>query len=227
MSAPRRLAACGLLVTSLALTACGGSQEPAAAPASPSAQAPSPSPSVSAAASASAAPVGEVDLGAVTPAGAQLKIGEKAVFAITGAIENGQRVKGTVGVTVTAITAGKQADLAPLKLGDQAKGLVPHYTRITITNESGSSFARLDVPGPRGLLADGSRAQTVSIIGDFAPCDGMAAPKDFTTKGASYEICEVSLAPAAAKVTGAQSIGPTVDVEGAPDYGRDPVVWGP
>ena len=141
-----------------------------------------------------------MDLGAVTPAGAQLKIGEKAVFAITGAIENGQRVKGTVGVTVTAITAGKQADLAPLKLGDQAKGLVPHYTRITITNESGSSFA---------------------------PCDGMAAPQDFTTKGASYEICEVSLAPAAAKVTGAQSIGPTVDVEGAPDYGRDPVVWGP
>lgn len=126
---------------------------------------------------------------------------------------------------MTAIDVGTEAELAPLELGDQVAGLTPYYVRATVTNESGLRFPFASFPAPRGLLGDGGLAQSVSVNGDFAPCDSGSAPQDFIAAGDSFEICGLSLAGPGSMVTGAQSIGPNVDVEGAPDYGRDPVIW--
>lgn len=48
----------------------------------------------------------------------------------------------------------------------------------------GFSFTSLGLVS--GLLADGTSAQRVSIIGDFAPCPDASAPDSLNTKSASY-----------------------------------------
>lgn len=99
------------------------------------------------------------------------------------------RNTGAIGVTVVdieaGIEAGIEADLAPLDLGDQVKGFTPYYVTFEVTNESGSDFAFTSLGNTHGLLEDGTRAQSVSVIGEFAPCDNGDGGSDFTTEGSS------------------------------------------
>lgn len=95
------------------------------------------------------------------------------------------RNTGAIGVTVVDIEAGIEADLAPLDLGDRVKGFTPYYVTFEVTNESGSDFAFTSLGNTHGLLEDGTRAQSVSVIGEFAPCDNGDGGSDFTTEGSS------------------------------------------
>ncbi len=167
--------------------------------------------------------IGRVDLdirgwptGEFTKQGTELKFGEKALVPV--------KTGGTLGVTATSIMKGDPADLAPLQLGDKAAGQTPWYINFTITNESGDDLSAVSVGLTGGLLGDGSRAASVSIIGRFRPCENATSPRTFTTKGASFTTCRLALAGGTAMVTAATYTGSSNDIPDA-DYIRDPIVW--
>jgi len=128
-------------------------------------------------------------VGDFTKPGTELKFGEKALVPA-----KSKGVEGTWGVTATGIKKGDPAELTPLNLGDKAAGLTPYYVTFVITNESGTDFAFTSAGQVGGQLGDGSRAQGVSVIGKFAPCERGSATKDFTTKSATFTTCTVTLA---------------------------------
>ena len=204
----------------LALAGCSGSDDKAApAPASSSA---APASASSAPASSSAPGDGGSTAGVeFTKQGTKLKIGEKAVVPFSASKKNG-----AIGVTVTGIDKGVEADLAPLKLGDRAKGMTPYYVRVKVTNESGTDFSYSSLGLMNGQLADGSDGPHVTVIGKFEKCDSGNAGRDFKTKGASYESCVLALAPAGAEVKGA-SYNDSSRRDQAPntDYGKESISW--
>jgi len=99
-----------------------------------------------------------------------------------------------------------------------------YYVTFVVTNESGTDFAFTSLGLAGGQLADGSTAQGVSVIGTFAPCPNTGAPKDFTTKGATYTTCDLALAGGSSTVTAARYVGSSTGIAGA-DYSRDPITW--
>lgn len=159
--------------------------------------------------------------GDFTAPGTELGFGESATVPFVS-----DDVQGALEVTVTDVTKGKAADLAPLDLGDRVSGQTPYYVRISVKNASGSPFAFTSLGLANPILDDGEQAQKVSVIGDFAPCDSSDAGEDFTTAGASYETCELGLAGSGSEVVGLEYVGsPYEGYEGAPDYSDDPIVW--
>lgn len=160
---------------------------------------------------------------AYTQQGTKLHLGQKADVPF-----KSENISGTIGVTVTGIDKGDPADLAPLKLGDQANGLTPYYVRITVTDDSGSNFADTMVTSVHGVLPDGSDAQDVALFTSFDKCDNANAGEQFTTVGASYQTCELVLAPSATPVTSA-SYDESQYTALAPntDYGTAPITWQP
>lgn len=203
----------------LMLAGCGGDSTPSAAPTSETASAsPSASPSPSPSASPSAAPA--VAVGDFTEQGTELKFGEKALVPA-----KSEGVSGAIGVAVQGIKKGAPTDLEPLKLGDRAAGLTPYYITVVVTNESGTNLAFTSLGLTSGLLADGTSAQSVSVTGDFPPCDNESAAKDFTTKGASYTTCRVALAAGSSMVTAAKYSAGNDEKFPGTEYGRDPIVW--
>lgn len=187
----RIVSAVALTALALGLTACNDGEDSSSAQESPSASAPassdpassdpsSESPSADAGDDA-AAPAG----GDVAAPGTKFKIGDRAVLPFT----YGTDKKGTVAVTVTAIEKGAEADMAAF--GDKAKGMTPYYIRMKVENVSGTdlSYASLRL---RGQLESGAPTGVI-LIGDLpGKCDSETAPRDFTTKGASYETCSLS-----------------------------------
>jgi hypothetical protein len=218
-------------LAALLLVGCGSDDKPAATPAtttapggaateaSPTSTTSEPTASATeATTSAPAAAAGEF-----TAPDTKLKLGEKALVPFVS-----QKKGGTLGLVATGIKKGAAADLAPLKLGDRAKGLTPFYITFKVTNESGTDFSYASMWLTNGVLADGSTAQKLSVIGDFAPCENNSADKAFTTKGASYETCIVALASGDAEVTGVEYHGSKIDeavMAGTPSYTLNPVVW--
>ncbi|MFF5703854.1 hypothetical protein ACFY7H_15310 [Streptomyces sp. NPDC012794] len=211
------LAAAGLAVAgALVLTGCqDGDEEIPAAPAAPSAAASagssaqpsapaapsSPAAGYDGSASASPAPGGSGG-GAVAKSGQAFKIGETATVPFS----YGSNKGGQLALTVASIEQGDPADLEPLKLGDKAKGLVPYYIRYTVKNTGTTDLSYSSVGHIKGLLGDGSEAQGVSVIGKFDKCKDNSLPKGFTN-GQSQTNCVIALAPAAAKVSGAEYWG--------------------
>ncbi|MGN5637217.1 hypothetical protein [Streptomyces sp. AC154] len=182
-----------LATMGLGLTACSDGDDSASAQDSPSASAPAsadPAASDSAAAdpsspSADPGDDGAAPAGDVTAPGTKLKVGAKAVLPF----KYGTDKKGTIAVTVTAIEKGAEADMAGF--GAKAKGMTPYYIRMKVENVGGTdlSYASLKL---RGELADGGPTGIV-LIGDLpGKCDNDTAPRDFKTKGASYETCSLS-----------------------------------
>jgi hypothetical protein len=178
--------AVALTTLGLGLTACSDGEDSASAQDSPSASAPassapsSKSPSADPSDDAAAAPSGDV-----AAPGTKLKIGDRAVLPF----KYGTNKEGTVAVTVTAIEKGAEADMAPF--GDKAKGMTPYYIRMKVENVGGTdlSYASLRL---RGKL-EGGGPTGVILMGDLpGKCDNETAPRDFTTKGASYETCSLS-----------------------------------
>ncbi|MFI8084162.1 hypothetical protein ACIF6L_25590 [Kitasatospora sp. NPDC086009] len=206
-------------VGALTLTACNddpaadtasSTPPPAAAPTTPAASASTPaaaSPSGAATGTpttaATSAPAAAPAAGGGTDAtpGQTFKIGQPAQVQFSSG-----STKGVIALSVTAIETGDPADLAALKLGDKAKGLVPYYVRYSITNTGTTDLAFTSVDHVKGLLPDGSEAQELMIIGGFAKCANPSLPKGFTN-GQTAQGCAVALAPAATKVSGAEYWG--------------------
>ncbi|WUW22417.1 hypothetical protein OG521_17090 [Streptomyces sp. NBC_01463] len=187
----RIVTAVALTTLTLGLTACNDGEDSSSAQESPSASAPaSPDPASSDPGSESPSADPGDDAGApaggdVAAPGTKLKIGDRAILPFT----YGTEKKGTVAVTVTAIEKGAEADMAPF--GAKAKGMTPYYIRMKVENVSGTdlSYASLRL---RGRL-EGGGPTGVILIGDLpGKCDNETAPRDFTTKGASYETCSLS-----------------------------------
>lgn len=157
------------------------------------------------------------EAGDVTAPGTELAIGDPAVVPFSSGDGSG-----VLEVKVTAIEKGSVADLKPLKLGDRAKGYVPYYIQVSVTGVSGSdSLSNYSVnESIDGLLPDGSKAQSISIIGDFAPCDGETIPGDFAD-GQTFTTCVPWLAQESSEVNAAQYAQ-----DGDYDsYDGKPVVW--
>ncbi|MFD7530282.1 MULTISPECIES: hypothetical protein [unclassified Streptomyces] len=207
----RIVSAVALTTLTLGLTACNDSEDPASAQESPSASAPASSDPGSK--SPSADPSDDADApagGDVAAPGTKLKIGDRAVLPF----KYGTEKKGTVAVTVTAIEKGAEADMAAF--GDKAKGMTPYYIRMKVENVGGTdlSYASLRL---RGKL-DGGGPTGVILVGDLpGKCDSETAPRDFTTKGASYETCSLS-----ATKTGPVTVA---SFEEGAAYSGSPVLW--
>ncbi|MEV6974358.1 hypothetical protein [Kitasatospora sp. NPDC093806] len=183
--------------TAAATTAPPAATSAPAAPSTPAATSAAPSAPATPAAP-SAPPAG----GATAAPGTTFKIGEAAQVPFTFG-----STKGTVSLAVTSIQAGDPADLDPLKLGDKVKGMVPFYIRYTITNSGTTDLSNTSVDHIKGLLPDGSLAQEVSVIGEFAKCSSASLPRGFVP-GQTAERCALAVAPnASVKVTGAQYWG--------------------
>ncbi|MER6299882.1 hypothetical protein ABT247_09955 [Kitasatospora sp. NPDC001539] len=212
-SSRRALALVGLAAAgALTLTACNddaassdtattppATQAPATSSAAPTSSAAAPTGGITAAptgaptGTAAPAPAGS------TPApGTTVKIGD----AVTIPFSSGS-TKGTVSLAVTSIDKGDPADLAPLKLGDKAAGMVPYYVRFKVTNVGSTDLSFSSLTQMKGTLPDGSEASEVMLIGTFDKCPHPSFPKGFTN-GQSITSCVLALAPQATKVAGAE-----------------------
>ncbi|WP_228921831.1 hypothetical protein [Streptomyces sp. DH7] len=211
----RIVSAAAVVALGLGLSACNGDDSDPAAKESPQASAPAPSaPSEpSEPSSESPAADGGDDAAAggdATAPGAELKVGDRAVlpFAYT------SDKKGTIAVTVTAIEKGAEADMAAF--GDKAKGMTPYFIKMKVENVGGTdlSYASLKLDG----VLEGGAGTGIVLIGDLpGKCDRESAPREFTTKGASYETCSLT-ATKGAPVTAAQ-------FDEGDAYSDSPVVW--
>ncbi|MFD4985944.1 hypothetical protein [Streptomyces sp. NPDC058374] len=212
----RVISAASLAVVGFALSACGGDEEGTAAQDSPSASA-SASASAPASSETPAADDSSGDNGGAAPAegdvtapGTKLKVGDRAVlpFAYT------SDKKGTIAVTVTAIEKGAESDMAAF--GDKAKGMTPYFIKMKVENVGGTdlSYASLKLDG----VLEGGAGTGVILMGDIpGKCDRETAPREFTTKGASYETCSLA-ATKITPVTGAE-------FDEGDTYSDSPVVW--
>ncbi|MER7754759.1 hypothetical protein [Kitasatospora sp. NPDC097643] len=174
----------------------------AAAPTTaPAATAPATAPAPADTPTASAPTAGGGNAGPTAAPGQTYKIGEAATVPFTSG-----STKGTITLAVTSIDQGDPADLTEFKLGDKAKGLVPYYVHYKITNVGTTDLSFTSVDHMKGLLADGTEAQELMVIGNFAKCPSPSLPKGFTN-GQSSTACAVALSPTASKVAGAEYWG--------------------
>ncbi|RKT16297.1 hypothetical protein BX285_0632 [Streptomyces sp. 1114.5] len=204
-------------VGTLTLTACNDDASssdtattPSTAPSAPATGAASPSSGAITPAAPTSAPAGGAASGsAAAPApagptaapGTTVKVGD----AVTIPFSSGS-TKGTIALSVTSIEKGDPADLASLNLGDKAKGLVPYYIHYKVTNAGSTDLSFTSVDHMKGLLADGTEAQDLLIIGSFPKCKSDSLPKGFTN-GQSATSCAVAMSPEASKVAGAEYWG--------------------
>ncbi|MEN3614230.1 hypothetical protein AAH979_32350 [Plantactinospora sp. ZYX-F-223] len=206
----RTVIAAVLATIGLGLSACGSDGEGSAAQ-DPPPSAPVPSGPSSASPTAGSGDDSAVPVeGDVTAPGTKLKIGGRAVLPF----EYTSKKKGTIAVTVTAIEKGAKADMAAF--GEKAKGMTPYFIKMKVENVGGTdlSYASLKLDG----VLDGGAGTGVVLIGSIpGKCDRESAPKEFTTKGASYETCSLS-ATTGTPVTGAK-------FDEGDEYRDGPVVW--
>lgn len=186
------------LLTALALGGCGGGDEqttgsttPATAttaattsPAEPSTG--SPSDGTDAGEPGDAA--GGADL---TAPGASLRVGDAAVVPFSAG-----DASGVIRIVVRDIAVGPRSDVADLDLPERARGWVPTYVRYTVTGRSDSAqLAGYSVDDSiDAVLRNGSPAQELHVIGDWAPCDKQSVPRGFAD-GDRFESCVTFLSP--------------------------------
>lgn len=135
--------------------------------------------------------------------GQVFKIGEAAEIPYDYGDFKGSRVA----LTVTTIEQGTPADLDGLNLGDKANGKVPYYIRYTVKNIGTTDMSYASVGHVKGLLGDGTEAQSLAVIGKFEKCKEESMPKGFAN-GQTQTSCAIALAPSAqTKVAGAEYWG--------------------
>ncbi|MGW4397130.1 hypothetical protein ACWEHA_17740 [Amycolatopsis nivea] len=159
---------------------------------------------------------------AYTKPGTMLKIGEKAVVPFT----TDSSPVGAIGITVTRIDRGTEAELARMNLGDDLTGLVPFYVQFTVSNETGDDFSDGYAIQVTGLLKDGSKGR-MGLTGDSPECHSYATV-DFTAKGATYRSCTMELAVPGTTVTSARYDNDSFAwLAKGTDYREKPIVWQP
>jgi hypothetical protein len=94
--------------------------------------------------------------------------------------------------------------------------MTPYYIKMKVENVGGTdlSYASLKLDG---MLEGGAGTGVILIGGLPDKCDRQSAPREFTTKGASFETCSLS-ATKTAPITGAQ-------FDEGDAYSDSPVVW--
>ncbi|MFD5431050.1 hypothetical protein ACFWJ4_02540 [Kitasatospora sp. NPDC127067] len=157
--------------------------------------------SVPAGGTASGTAAAPAPAGSAPAAGTTLKLGDAATIPFSSG-----STKGTIALAVTSIEKGDPADLTSLNLGDKAKGLVPYYIHYKVTNAGSTDLSYTSVNHMKGLLADGTEAQELMVIGSFPKCKSESLPKGFTN-GQSATSCAVAMSPEASKVAGAEYWG--------------------
>ncbi len=150
-----------------------------------------------------------------TKPGTELKIGDKAVVPY----ERGGE-KGALGITVTAIEKGTEADIAELP---NASGQVPYFIRYTVTNESGSEFTNVSAIPVFGIV-DGGQAGFVTG-GGVDKCELGRSGDDFATQGGSYDACRIALGTASIAVIGAEYDEDNSAIAPGTDYSDTPITW--
>uniref|UniRef100_A0AAU3GYP8 DUF4352 domain-containing protein n=1 Tax=Streptomyces sp. NBC_01401 TaxID=2903854 RepID=A0AAU3GYP8_9ACTN len=201
--------AAALAVMGLGLTACDSDDEAKDSPTPTASASVSDEPSSESPAADDGDDAAPADGDATAP-GTKLKIGDKAVLPF----EYTSDKKGTIAVTVTAIEKGAESDMEAF--GDKAKGMTPYYIKMKVENVGGTdlSYASLKLDG---VLEGGSNTGIVLIGGLPDKCKNETAPRDFTTKGASYETCSLT-ATKTDPVTAAS-------FDEGDAYSDSPVVW--
>ncbi|WP_371503030.1 hypothetical protein OG871_37720 [Kitasatospora sp. NBC_00374] len=107
--------------------------------------------------------------------------------------------QGAIALTVTSIEKGDPADLASLKLDDNAKGLMPYYIHYRVTNIGNTDLSFTNVSHIKGLLADGTEAPDLMVFGTFAKCSDGSMPSEFTN-GKSADLCIPAMSPKTSRV---------------------------
>lgn len=146
-----------------------------------------------------------------TPGGTALPLGKQAVIPYDDSID-----AGTLGVTVTAVEPGDQAQYET-QFGEDAQGSVPHYVHYTVENLGGTDLSTKSLFSLYGSTVKGETNTGVFLIGDVPDCGRVLSPEDFTTVGASFESCQLIAAP-----TGQDIVEVGYDKG---DYDENPIVW--
>ncbi len=154
-------------------------------------------PEASTAGLASSTPTGGSDTtaGATTPPG-EFAVGQEVSLLQQQFSETGTKSFDTlIGVTITKVEQGKKSDLKNFKLDAQAKQGTPFYVHAKFANQSDQTFNGQGMAGAISVkTSDGGPATKLSLIGDFARCEG-SPPKTFKP-GKSASTCDVYLLPA-------------------------------
>lgn len=157
--------------------------------------------------------------GAVTAPGTELSIGDTAILPLT----YGTNGEATIEVTVTGIEEGTSADLEAAKV-DDAADYTPFYIQLEMkilskNDDFGSYGPGSDFDG----LIGNSKAGSLIVFGDFAPCNDTGFEYDAAV-GDTATSCVPALATKGSVVDGVQFHG------GADDAGYDqfdgkPITW--
>ncbi len=187
--------AAALLAT--ALTACSGSDEPAASDASAS---PSAEP-----------PYLEVPEGVeLTTRGTQLAVGDPATVAWQPSAEQ----IGAVTIAVTKLEKVSLKTLAAWTLSAQTRRSQPYFVRAKVTNVGDKKLDQLPLP-LYAVIGDNTYVTASTFDVAFKPCPSVNLPLKFKP-GTSANLCWVYLAPDHGKLTG---------VSFYPGPWFDPIVW--
>ncbi len=142
--------------------------------------------------------------GSVAKAGDTFRLGQVASLPY----RSGSK-EGTVRVTVRAIQRGAVSDLRSLRIRSRTPG-VPYYIRAIVKNAGDTDLSFTSPRSMQGVLADGSPARSLLIIGSFPKCDSESFPSD-STKGRAFRTCFVALAPRGTAVTAARWVNTPFD----------------
>jgi hypothetical protein len=191
----RKTAVVGVLsALAVAATACTG-EEPATS-------------SEASAGTTEAPPVSDVP---ATPGGTTLAIGQQAVVPYDDGFD-----KAVLGITVTAIEPGDQAEYQQV-FEEDAAGSAPFYVRYTVENLSDVDLSTKTLFTLFGSTVKGEEGTGVVLFGELPDCRHVLSPEDFTTVGATFENCYLVAAP-----TGKDIV--EVGYDGL-DYDENPIVW--
>lgn len=128
-----------------------------------------------------------------------------------------------VSITVKSITAASIDDFAVVGADFQAKleGFTPYYITVEAkkVDLAGGELAYQALYGDMGAVdADGRSMQTVSIIGDFTPCDTGSLDASFD-EGTPQTFCYIVAGPDTGDIGGA-----TFEPYDT-DFNDNPVIW--
>lgn len=158
--------------------------------------------------------------GDVTAPGTELAIGDTAVLPLTYGTEG----TATVEVKVVGITEGTSADLEAAEVKNAAD-YTPFYINLEMTIlEVGDKDFGSYTPGSDfdGLTGD-TKAGSLIIFGDFAPCDNGGFEYD-SAVGDTAPGCVPALATKGSTVDGVQFSGGPDDA-GYDQFDGEPVIW--
>ncbi|KRB77406.1 hypothetical protein ASE01_11880 [Nocardioides sp. Root190] len=224
MKMSRKLAMPAALLAILALSACQDDEAPAGAD-DPTSEAttddsPSETPTESTPTESTDSTEGQAPAGDVTAPGTELSIGDTAVLPLT----YGTDGTATVEVTVTGISEGTAADLEAAKVKNAAD-FTPFYINLDmkILSVGAEGFGGYTAGSDFDGLTGASKAGSLIIFGDFAPCDGGGFEYD-SAVGDTAKACVPALATKGSVVDGVQFSG-GADEAGYDQFDGKPVVW--